>query len=499
MATNLKPGDCRVSMSREEVFGNLGQVLQFLFAMGITNAYVTSVELPTPQKQENETYKPDSRNTGSIVKLGFEKGESTWDFEMLTAIFLYYGLGECVTTGPDGNGLYTHTLSESDTLPSFGLHIEQEHGSYPVRVDLLGCTVGSVELNTETGADTPIMLSVEIFVAKEIEGLDLPEPSRLEYAKFVRDNMSTFVLNYNSIAIEENLISQCDKHTLKIINEIDYMAVWNDEYPTRIKIGKRTYELMYHITTQNPLKIYNISKLAVPEFASQYGSIGKSLTGEYITQDVIASGGTTTDLVLTTGLTGDWLANIANYRMLHSGTYYTIVSYTVGTKTLVLGEAGPADAQTINIVHSKYTDVIATGGTTTDLILTTGLSGEYLKDIAANYLMLNAGTYYKIVSYTAGTKTLVLSSAGPADAQAIEIVKAIYYAGPIAMQTQLLRPDGTYVDFQLSKMRLDAFKLEFPSWEEKELEKDYTFKGAPGGVMAIVAVDPLDADSYEGS
>lgn len=493
---NLTPGDCRISLARLTSLNNgfskltVGQLLAF----DLTKVYVASIEMPDPQKQENEQFYPTSRGVGHVVKLGFEKGESTLEFEMLCGIFLYYAYGGCVTTNDTpSTGAYTHTLSEADTLPYFGLHVEQEHASYPVRKDLLGCTTPSVEVITEAGSDTPIMLNVEINCAIVIDGDDLAEPAALALDKFVRDNVTRLSLLYDSVAIESDMINQCDKHSFKIVNEIDYKQVFNSEFMGRIVVGKRTYEILYHVTTEVIQKWKNISNLAVPNFAAQYASAGK------VTQDIIASGGGTTDLVLTNGLKDPVKSNITDYAVVHGGVEYTTVSYTEATKTLVLSGVGPADAEIISLTLTAQTDVITSGGGSTDLVLTTGLTGGYVSDIATNYLVKHGSTYYDIVSYTSGTKTLVLDSVGPADAQVIEIVKAQYYAGPIALDTMIVANVNRSIRLQCSKLRLDPFKINLPSWEEKTLEMDFNLKAAPGNVGSGIIIDALSNLYYEGA
>lgn len=278
---SITPTVCKISFAKEASFrdgGGSGAALSTVYAFDLTGQYTETVELPEPLKQIVEKFLPSSRNLGLVVETGYEAGESTWSFELMTAIFLYYCLGACATTGAEAP--YTHTITESDTLPSFAIHYEQELSGDPIRIDLLGCIVKAIELTIETGSETPIMASVELMCAKAIAGSNIAEPTALQVNKFVRNDVDTLTLTYNGAGIDTNM-KVADKHTIRIENEVDFKPYMGDEYPNRVVIGKRTYSVKYTMPIRTS-KWRSIMNLKVPNFAAQYS------TGSYLLTAIAA-------------------------------------------------------------------------------------------------------------------------------------------------------------------------------------------------------------------
>ena len=424
---SITPPVCQISFAKETSFrdgGGSGAALSFVRPFDLTKEIVESIKIPEPFMEIMKEWTNTTRNLGRVKFLGYKPGETTFSFEAVVAIMLYYALGACTTTG--ANAPYTHAITEADTLPSFALHVEQELSGDPIRMDILGCLVKSLELIIEKGTDTPVMMNVDIICAKVVSGADIAEPSSLGLEKFTRGNVSTFTLLYNTLAIESDLLNQTDKISIKIINDIDLEAVYNDDYCNKVKIGKRDYEIKILEYIRNS-KWRSISKLRIPNYLADYGTKGADYSPAKT--DVVLSGGGTTSIVLTTGLT-------------------------------------------------NYDDPIG----------------------MLNILKDEDGNYYKIVSYAALTKTLVLTSAGPANAKNVNLYRATHYTGDMNMIIKIARSATDYIQLTFSKIALDPEMItenKLISWEEKELAIDLPFFVAPGGSLAVESKDKLDAYSYE--
>jgi hypothetical protein len=125
----------------------------------------------------------------------------------------------------------------------------------------------------EEGSDTPVNISVDLIVAKVIDGSDLVSPAELALEPFTRGQVTTIDLGYNATYIDTALISHCDKHSIKIDNDIELKGIFGNDYPSRVRIGKRDYELSYSVDIYTSTW-YLLSKLKVPNFAAQYGTSG---------------------------------------------------------------------------------------------------------------------------------------------------------------------------------------------------------------------------------
>lgn len=421
----ITPQICRISFAKESSFrdgGGSGAALTYIRPFDLTREIVESIDIPEPIQEIVKEWTNQTRNLGRVKYLGYKPGESSWSFEAVVSIMLYYALGACTTTG--ATAPYTHAITESDTLPSFALHIEQELSGDSIRMDLLGCIVKSLELVIEAGSDTPVMMNVDLIVAKVVAGSDLIEPASLGLEKFTRANVSTFTLLYNTVAIESDLLNQTQKIAITITNDIDMESVLNDDYANKVKVGKREYEIKLLEYIRNSTW-RSISKLKVPNYSADYGTKG--------------------------------------------------ADYSVAK-----------------------TDVILSGGGTTSVVLTTGLTGYDTPIGALNILYDEDGSYYKIVSYTALTKTLVLTSAGPANGKAVNLYRATHYTGDIDLILKVARSATDYIQLTFDKIGMDPeFTNKLISWDEKELAIDLPFFVAPGGSLAVESKDKLDAYSYE--
>lgn len=175
-------------------------------------------------------------------------------------------------------GYFLHTITGADSLPTMTQYMEQLF-STPLYTQGKGIIVKSWEITYEVGNDTPIGCNVEIMVpeAATVTALTNPTPANFSKERFTFGNIYTLSLTYNSTEISGDatygLKRISNKCSFKIENEIDYVSVMGDDYPQRIKIGKRMVTFSTDIEVQNS-NYYAISRLRTPNFTTEYGSPG---------------------------------------------------------------------------------------------------------------------------------------------------------------------------------------------------------------------------------
>jgi len=172
---------------------------------------------------------------------------------------------------------FTHTLSEANTLPSFAMHIEEQYTTNPLYLDLLGCVVKSIEIVTEVGSDTPVMLNMELIVAKVKDSIadsvvTVTTPDVLALSRLTWGSVSVMSLTYNSAQIE-TMLTYCKKHSFKLTNDVNMAQIFGDDYPNRVDAGKREYEIAYTVMIRN-LTWFALSRLKCPDFTAQYATTG---------------------------------------------------------------------------------------------------------------------------------------------------------------------------------------------------------------------------------
>jgi len=79
-------------------------------------------------------------------------------------------LGKGATTGPDGNGIYTHTFTEQNTLPSYAVKNNIELGATDAQQILLGSVAASKSISMSVGS--PVVVSDDFIYATETFSTD---------------------------------------------------------------------------------------------------------------------------------------------------------------------------------------------------------------------------------------------------------------------------------------------------------------------------------------
>jgi len=494
MAIEITPPLGKISILAELVYrgggsGTDGKILSTdpIVACDLTKQISETLQLPEPLKQIVEIFLNTSRNVGKLRNLGYDVGESTWGFDILTGIFLYYAMGGVETTGVNvvgpftttsgttgttiednvnspflstmvgdiikiGTNAYTitafigatsvtvdksgattgqtyyvqtapftHTITESNVLPSFAIHYELFGVA---EIDILGCLVKAFEITLEAGSETPIAVSVELSASKFLKGNVLTEPAELELDSFVRKDVDTYTLTYNTANIDPTFIDNSDKLIIRIENEFEIRKVHSDEFPKRINIGTRMITATYSTFIRNRLW-RDIQNLDVPNYISHYG-LGVQLSTPFA--DVIASGQGTPNLVMTT--------NTSMVTDEHKGRTF----------------------------HNITTDAS-----------------------------------YRIISNTNDTITIDQNSGVSDDGDSIEILEATHYVGPLTSTTKIARSINDYIQIILNKLyqkpnseinRLVAYS------GDKELYANIEYGSAPKNVINAEVKDNLNSLYY---
>ena len=144
----------------------------------------------------------EGRSLARITDLGFASGEVSLELGLQTAIFIYYALGACITTGSDP---YYHTIYEANTLPSMAfLYQNNEDPDSPngtpandINKIVWGCVVSNITIVVEQGAE--ITMTVDLMTAKtqdnahtgdQLRLTDDTKPSRFTLKVFTYEDFS---------------------------------------------------------------------------------------------------------------------------------------------------------------------------------------------------------------------------------------------------------------------------------------------------------------------
>lgn len=229
------------------------------------------VEIPEPTLKKEESFPlgTSSRNVGLITEQGYELVEKDLPIKLQTAIWLYYVLGTCSTSGTGDP--YTHAITEANTLPSAIIH--SQNSTDMVR-DYLGVIVKKVEIVIEKGEK--VKATVSIMVPKGMDGQELSgsKPTRLDIPIYTWDmiNKTNSIFTYNSANIEGSVagfFNVCDSITISIENTIDYIHPLGDENAYIVQYGKRDYSIKFHYfpTTTNTT-LWTLSRTKLTSYAT---------------------------------------------------------------------------------------------------------------------------------------------------------------------------------------------------------------------------------------
>ena len=209
------------------------------------------IEIPEPFKEWEEKFPVNAgRNVGAIGDKTYPAADGSLEMNLQCATFLYYALGASadvlVTT------VWTHTISESDDLPSFKIHFQQLNGGSGGNIirDLIGCFV--TELKLSVAKDGLVSQNLSFIVPKSVAGVDF---SGITWSSF---NKSHKLMNWEMTELDNFNINSVDLITtwgnvpiesldITITNEIDLLPNLGDAWLDEPKIGKRHYELKLNL------------------------------------------------------------------------------------------------------------------------------------------------------------------------------------------------------------------------------------------------------------
>lgn len=221
------------------------------------------VEVPEPMKEWEEIFPVHAgRNVGNVGDKTYPVAEGSIETFLQSGIWLYYALG---ASSDVLSTFWTHTITESNDLPSFNLHFEQLNsgsGTDIVR-ELIGCMV--TELAISIAKDSLIKQTISFIVPKSVTA------SKFTTTTWSSFNFSDKLMNWDMAALSTFTINTVDLLTawgtipietldINIKNEVECLPNLGDPYLNEPKIGKREYEIKMMIYPKDD-DLYNARDL----------------------------------------------------------------------------------------------------------------------------------------------------------------------------------------------------------------------------------------------
>jgi len=265
--TRYYPWNSYIAMAKESVFGNVDAALATIYAID----GFESADIPEPKREKDELFGVgEGRSVSKLVEKGYAPGDGSLSLWMVKGRWIYYALGTVTTTG--ASAPYTHTITPGNTLPSFALHTELEHGTdaESIRRDLLGCTVKSWELSIEEREKAT--QEVGIMVASSVTATDIVKPVSYTQDIFRWFDVATLVIKQGSTYLISNITGDSVTNAisslkLKIENEAEYHTSPGKESSDWRAIGKRNVEITAHVFPQND-DLYNLHRTKFSSYSA---------------------------------------------------------------------------------------------------------------------------------------------------------------------------------------------------------------------------------------
>lgn len=103
-------------------------------------------------------------------------------------------LGKVATTGPDVNGIYTHTFTEQDTIPSYAIKNNIELGTTDAQQILLGCINANKTIACSLGE--PVVISDDFLYTDEVF-------STTSYVSQIAETFAPFTFAHGSFSLPD--------------------------------------------------------------------------------------------------------------------------------------------------------------------------------------------------------------------------------------------------------------------------------------------------------
>lgn len=206
------------------------------------NEWIGIVQNFKPEENNNlqKQYGLGSRNYIQ-ARIGSKTFGGSIEFLVQNFKMFEYALGS-VTYGntPDGNNMYTHTISEANDLPSFTVQAGVLGSPNFVR-DFVGCKVDKLKLTAEK--ENPLTCEIE-FVAKDCQDGTTGTPP-------VADTSSYFSFYEGTVKLNGVQMDTVEQFVLEISNGLEHLFALGSQTITRLQEGNREYTLSLDIIFEN--------------------------------------------------------------------------------------------------------------------------------------------------------------------------------------------------------------------------------------------------------
>jgi hypothetical protein len=225
-----------------------------------------SITMDRFDEEEHDAWGSGNFHAKTTVKKAAKPGQFRFEFRCKTAMALYWAMGACTTTEATPN---THAItpSTSQTPPFLAFHVEFESSTYPIRYDLLGCYVTSLELQCEDNGIATYTIEGEFL--KSVAGADLAKPTAYtdRVYQFADAMTGGITFTYNSNAL--NVLQR--GFTFRVKNDHYVGGIDSGGYPSVVVLKKKEFEVDLTVsalgTNGVAQNLYVTSKLALGDYA----------------------------------------------------------------------------------------------------------------------------------------------------------------------------------------------------------------------------------------
>lgn len=217
-----------------DAFLQIGKETTYGVKPASVNQWVGIVQSFSPEESNNleKQYGLGSRNYIQS-KIGSKTFGGKFEFLVQNFKMLEYALGSVAYgSTPDGNGMYTHTISEANDLPSFTVQAGVLGSPNFVR-DFVGCKVDTLNLKAEK--EGALTCEVEFIAKDAIDGTSGTPP--------VADTSSYFSFYEGSVKINGVTQNLVEEFELEIGNGLERLFAIGSQTIVKIQEGQREYSL----------------------------------------------------------------------------------------------------------------------------------------------------------------------------------------------------------------------------------------------------------------
>lgn len=226
--------DSYIQIGKESAYGEKASTI---------NQWIGIVQSFSPEESNNLNVQYGLGSRDYIQsKIGTKTFSGSIEFLVQNFKMFEYALGS-VSYGstPDENGMYTHTVTGSNDLPSFTVQ-SGILGSPNFIRDYVGCKVDSFTLTAER--EEPLNCEIE-FVAKDMHDGTTGTPP-------VADTSSYFSFYEGSVTINGVQQDLVEEFELEINNSLESLFTLGSQTLARLQEGQREYTLSIGLVFETP-------------------------------------------------------------------------------------------------------------------------------------------------------------------------------------------------------------------------------------------------------